>query len=88
MEKSIKLADESELKAGLAGNPDLPTIMLPVTKESVYGQEAEYLKLWGVDPELGKHFVEGLVDNFQILYFDYEGHRLQHPNPENHLKAS
>lgn len=83
MEKSIKLADESELKAGLAGNPDLPTIMLPVTKESVYGQEAEYLKLWEVDPELGKHFVEGLVDNFQILYFDYEGHRLQHPNPEN-----
>ncbi|MBD8025040.1 alpha/beta hydrolase [Ureibacillus sp. Re31] len=83
MEKNIKLTDESELKVGLVGNPDTPTIMLPVAKESVYGQEAENLKMWGVDPELGKHFIEGLVDNFQILYFDYEGHRLQHPSPEN-----
>ncbi len=23
------------------------------------------------------------MDKFQILYFDYEGHRFQHPNPEN-----
>lgn len=83
MEKNIKFTDESELKVGLVGNPDSPTIMLPVAKESVYGEEAENLKLWGVDPELGKHFIEGLMDEFQILYFDYEGYRLQHPNPEN-----
>lgn len=83
MEKNLKLTDESELKVGLVGNPNSPTIMLPVAKESVYGQEAENLKLWGVDPELGKHFIEGMVDKFQILYFDYEGHRLQQPNPEN-----
>jgi glutaredoxin-related protein len=83
MEKNIKLTDESEINVGLVGNPDSTTIMLPVAKESVYGQEAENLKLWGVDPELGKHFVEGLMDKFQILFFDYEGHRLQHPNPEN-----
>jgi pimeloyl-ACP methyl ester carboxylesterase len=83
MEKNIKLTDESQLKVGLVGNPDSPVIMLPVAKESVHGQEAENLKLWGVDPELGKHFIEGLVDEFQILYFDYEGHRMQHPNPEN-----
>ncbi|OMI27124.1 alpha/beta hydrolase [Bacillus haynesii] len=83
MEKNIKLTDESEIKVGLVGNPGSPTIMLPVAKESVYGQEAENLKVWGVDPESGKHFVEGLMDKFQILYFDYEGHRLQHPNPEN-----
>jgi pimeloyl-ACP methyl ester carboxylesterase len=83
MEEIIKLIDGSELKVGLIGNPNFTTIMLPVAKESVYGQEAENLKFWGVDPELGKHFIEGLVDKFQILYFDYEGHRLQHPNPEN-----
>ncbi|MCI4129535.1 alpha/beta fold hydrolase [Bacillus haynesii] len=83
MEKNIKLTDEFEIKVGLVGNPGSPTIMLPVAKESVYGQEAENLKVWGVDPESGKHFVEGLMDKFQILYFDYEGHRLQHPNPEN-----
>ncbi|MCY8471538.1 alpha/beta hydrolase, partial [Bacillus haynesii] len=83
MEKNINLTDESEIKVGLVGNPGSPTIMLPVAKESVYGQEAENLKVWGVDPESGKHFVEGLMDKFQILYFDYEGHRLQQPNPES-----
>ncbi len=86
MEKFIKLMDESELKVGLVGNPKFKTIMLPVAKESVYGKEAESLKLWGVDPELGKHFIEGLQDKFQVLYFDYEGHRLKHPNSE-HLTA-
>ncbi|MGE7835569.1 alpha/beta fold hydrolase [Viridibacillus arvi] len=83
MEKFIKLMDDSELKVGLVGNPNFKTIMLPVAKESVYGEESENLKLWGVDPELGKHFIEGLQDNFQVLYFDYEGHRLKHPTPEN-----
>ncbi|MFO1446014.1 alpha/beta hydrolase [Bacillus sp. Bva_UNVM-123] len=83
MEKIIKLMDETEIKVGLVGNPDFKIIMLPVAKESVYGQEAENLKLWGVDPEQGKHFIEGLLDEFQVLYFDYEGHRLQNPNPEN-----
>lgn len=83
MEKIIKLTDESELKVGLVGNPKFKTFMLPVAKESVYGQDAETLKLWGVDPEFGKHFIDGLTDKFQILYFDYEGHRLQHPSPEN-----
>ncbi|QHZ48824.1 alpha/beta fold hydrolase [Bacillus sp. NSP9.1] len=83
MEKFIKLIDESDIKVGLVGNPGGKTVMLPTAKETVYGQEAELLKQWGVDPELGKHFVEGLCDTFQVLYFDYEGHRLQHPNPEN-----
>lgn len=83
MEKVIKLADGTKLKAGLAGNSEGKTIMLPVAKETVYGSEAETLRLWGVDPELGKHFIEGLKDTFQVLYFDYEGHRLQHPNPEH-----
>ncbi len=56
--------------------------MLPIAKKSAYGQEAESLKLWGVDPELGKHFIEGLSDEFQVLYFDYEGHRFQHPKTD------
>lgn len=83
MEKVIKLKDSSEIKVGLAGRSGGKTIMLPVAKESVYGQEAESLKLWGVDPESGQHFVEGLADMFQVLYFDYEGHRMKHPNPDH-----
>ncbi|MBB3126886.1 pimeloyl-ACP methyl ester carboxylesterase [Paenibacillus rhizosphaerae] len=82
MEKVIKLKDSSDIKVGLAGPAGGKTIMLPVAKESVYGQEADSLKLWGVDPESGQHFVEGLADAFQVLYFDYEGHRMKHPNPD------
>ncbi|WNS44720.1 alpha/beta hydrolase [Paenibacillus sp. MMS20-IR301] len=82
MEKIIKLSDETELQVGLIGKPGSPVIMLPVAKPSVNGQEAENLRMWGVDPELGQHFIEGLNDTFQALYFDYEGHRLKHPNPD------
>lgn len=79
MKKMIRLTDHSEIEVGLTGVPERQTIMLPIAKKSVYHQEAENLKLWGVDPELGEHFVEGLADTFQILYFDYEGHLFQHP---------
>ncbi|NOU72978.1 alpha/beta hydrolase [Paenibacillus sp. LMG 31458] len=82
MKKLIRLSDDSEIEVGLSGTHNRQTIMLPIAKKSVYNQEAENLKLWGVDPELGKHFVEGLTDTFQVLYFDYEGHRFRYPNPE------
>lgn len=79
MKKNIQLSNQTTIEVGLTGVSDRPTIMLPIAKKSVYNQEAENLKLWGVDPELGKHFVEGLADTFQVLYFDYEGHLFQHP---------
>jgi len=79
LKKIIRLTNHSAIEVGLTGGSDRPTIMLPIAKKSVYNQEAENLKLWGVDPELGKHFVEGLADTFQVLYFDYEGHLFQHP---------
>ena len=79
MKKIIRLTNHSAIEVGLTGGSDRPTIMLPIAKKSVYNQEAENLKLWGVDPELGKHFVEGLADTFQVLHFDYEGHLFQHP---------
>ncbi|WP_419886690.1 alpha/beta fold hydrolase [Paenibacillus sp. B-A-8] len=79
MKKNIRLSNQSTIEVGLTGVSDRPTIMLPIAKKSVYNQEADNLKLWGVDPELGKHFVEGLADTFQVLYFDYEGYLFQHP---------
>lgn len=83
MKKMIRLTDHSEIEVCLTGAPGRQTIMLPIAKKSVYNQEAENLRLWGVDPELGKHFVEGLADSFQILYFDYEEYVFQNPSPEN-----
>lgn len=81
--KMVKLTDGSEIEAGLTGNPAVRTIMLPIAKKTVTGTEAEHLKMWGVDPELGHHFVEGLKDCFRVLYFDYEGHLFSYPNPDN-----
>lgn len=83
MLKMVKLMNGSEIEVQLAGNPDSKTIMLPIAKKTVYGEEAEKLKMWGVDPELGEHFVEGLADTFQVLYFDYEGHLFAYPNPDH-----
>ncbi len=82
-QKLVTLADGSTLEVGLTGKPGGKTIMLPIAKKPAYGQEAESLRMWGVDPELGKRFVEGLSDQFQVLHFDYEGHRFQHPEPDH-----
>ena len=46
----VKLMNGSEIEVQLAGNPDSKTIMLPIAKKTVYGEEAEKLKMWGVDP--------------------------------------
>jgi pimeloyl-ACP methyl ester carboxylesterase len=83
LKKMIKMKNGSELEVGLTGNPDRKVIMLPIAKKSVTGLEAETLKLWGVDPELGAKFIAGLSDEFQILHFDYEGHYMAHPYPEH-----
>lgn len=83
LNKIVKLNDGSEIEVCLTGNSNNKTIMLPIAKKSVFGQAAETLKLWGVDPELGNKFVAGLSDTFQVVFFDYEGHRLEHPNRDN-----
>jgi pimeloyl-ACP methyl ester carboxylesterase len=83
MKKIVSLRDGSKLEVGLTGNPASKVIMLPGAKKSVFGQEAENLKMWGVDPELGKNLIEGLSDTFQVLYFDYEGHLLANPQPDH-----
>jgi len=81
MRTTVKLADGSEIEVGLAGNSG-SVVMLPGFKKPASGREAEELKQWGVDPEAGKRFVEGLSDTRRVLYFDYEGHRFSHPLPD------
>ncbi|MBD2868669.1 alpha/beta fold hydrolase [Paenibacillus arenilitoris] len=82
MIKHVTLNDGSKLEVQLAGDSGRKVVMLPTAKKSVSGQEAANLKRWGVDPELGKNFVEGLSDTFQVLHFDYEGHLFEHPQPD------
>lgn len=83
MKRTITLDDGSALEVRLEGNSKGRLIMLPGTKESVTGTEAETLRLWGVDPELGRKLVDGLADEFGVIYFDYEGHLFQHPRPDS-----
>jgi glutaredoxin-related protein len=82
LKKIVTLHDGSALEVGLTGNSSAKVIMLPGAKKTVYGDEAESLAMWGVDPEAGKKLVEGLSDKFRVLYFDYEGHRFAHPRPD------
>lgn len=82
MKKIIQLQDGSRLEAGLTEVPSGNVIMLPGYKKPVYGTEAESLKTWGVDPEAGNRWLEGLEDTFQVLYFDYEDHLFCNPRPE------
>ncbi|MBP1917106.1 hypothetical protein J2Z23_004091 [Lederbergia galactosidilyticus] len=81
--KNVRLLNGTEIEVGLVGKSDNKVIMLPIAKKSVYGQEAENLKMWGVDPKLGEHIIDGLVEDFQVLYFDYEGHLMRTPNPDH-----
>lgn len=83
LKKTLTLPDNSVIEVELAGQSNAKTLMLPVAKKTVYGQEAENLRQWGVDPELGKHLVEGLADRFQVLFFDYEGHLFRNPAPDD-----
>ncbi|WP_020616242.1 alpha/beta fold hydrolase [Paenibacillus daejeonensis] len=81
MKQHVRLANGSEIEVRRTGDPATPAIMLPVAKKSVTGKQAEELMQWGVNPQLGEHLIEGLADRFYVLSFDYEGHLMDHPNP-------
>lgn len=74
------LHDNSKIAVEISGTG--PAILLPVNPISLEGKEAEEKQKWGVDPALGRHFIDGLNDNFTVVAFDYEGHRMAHPAPD------
>ncbi|WDV30465.1 hypothetical protein OIM90_00710 [Streptomyces sp. AD16] len=56
-----------------------PAVLLPVDPMPKEGAPAEELRRWGMDPALGRILADGLGDAFQVIAFDYEGHRMRHP---------
>ncbi|MET8862144.1 alpha/beta hydrolase [Nonomuraea sp. NPDC004580] len=58
-----------------------PAVLLPVDPHPVEGERAEEMRKWGMDPALGRTFVDGLSDAFQVVVFDYQGHVMDHPKP-------
>lgn len=59
-----------------------PALLVPARLESYPPAEAETMRLWGGDPELGPNLVNGLAASNRVIAADYEGHRMAHPAPE------
>lgn len=58
-----------------------PPLLLPVNPQPVTGPQAEAMRQWGADPELGHSLIKGLSDAFCVVAFDYEGQCLRIPKP-------
>lgn len=74
------LHDGSTIKAEIYGEG--PVVFLPLNPMPARGQEAEEKQKWGVDPSLGRTFIDGLKSSFTVIACDYEGHMLNHPKPD------
>lgn len=59
-----------------------PTLLLPVNPQPVTGPQAEEMRVYGADPELGPSLINGLSDVFRVVAFDYEGQCLRLPKPD------
>lgn len=45
-------------------------------------EEAETMRRWGADPDLGPKLVNGLARSHRVIVADYESHRMAHPAPD------
>ena len=58
-----------------------PALLLPARLASPTQAEAETMRRWGGDPDLGPTLVKGLAATNRVIAADYEGHRMAHPAP-------
>lgn len=68
-----------------------PALLLPVRLERYGAVEAETMRKWGGDPDVGPALVHGLSRSNRVIAADYEGHRMAHPAADtltpDHLAA-
>lgn len=68
-----------------------PALLLPVRLEPYGTVEAETMRRWGGDPDVGLALVRGLSGTNRVIAADYEGHRMAHPAADtltpDHLAA-
>ncbi|MDF5753932.1 alpha/beta hydrolase [Spongiactinospora sp. TRM90649] len=65
-----------------------PALLLPIDPRPVEGPRAEEMRAWGTDPALGRSFIDGLADAFQVIAFGYENHVLENPKPDTLTPAN
>jgi pimeloyl-ACP methyl ester carboxylesterase len=75
-----KLHDGSTITVAVEGQG--PTILMPVKPVAVEGPQADEMRKWGADPNLGRSLIDGLSDAFRVVAFDYEGHVLETPKAD------
>lgn len=76
---SAILHDGSSIAVTVQG--DGPAILLPVSLASHTSAEAETLRQWGADPDLGPGLITGLAPTNRVIAADYEAHRMANPAP-------
>jgi pimeloyl-ACP methyl ester carboxylesterase len=74
------LHDGTTISVSLPGEG--PPLLLPVSLATHTPGEAETLRQWGGDPDLGPNLVSGLARSNRVIAADYEGHRMAHPAPD------
>lgn len=57
-------------------------VILPVRPEPHEAAQAETMRQWGADPDLGPNLIAGLSPSFRVIAADYEGHRMAYPAPD------
>lgn len=67
---------------------DGPALLVPARLEPYSPAEAETMRLWGGDPDLGPNLMKGLAGSNRVIVADYEGHRMAHPAPETLTPAN
>ncbi len=78
--RTARLHDGSTLEVTVRG--DGPAILLPISPAIVEGEQADTMRAWGADPNLGDTLATGLADaGFRVVAAGYEGHRQAHPAP-------
>jgi hypothetical protein len=63
-------------------------LLIPTRLEPYPQAEAETMRLWGADPDLGSNLVNGLASSYRVIAADYEGHRMTNPAPETLTPAN
>lgn len=57
-------------------------LLIPTRAEPRPEPEAETMRAWGADPDLGPNLVTALSRSHRVIAADYEGHRMAHPAPD------
>lgn len=74
------LHDGTAIPATIQG--DGPALLLPVSLAPHTAAEAETLRQWGGDPDLGPNLINGLALTNRVIAVDYEAHRMANPAPQ------